>query len=184
MGGYIPSVLGYWLWLKLKEGSDVQNWFSTLPSEEQSQMHRHWMDYLKGIKEGYLGCNWQFDIGEAYKAQYFRQPGHKTELPKSFIACHIIYTQMLAKSDNGWPLEVHLVMARAPLAWRTILILENIKSSSVLYTKATEHKATLLDISKNWLQATNIITSKNLISTLHRMGYTLDRAKFHNFPQN
>lgn len=23
LGGYIPSALGYWLWLKLKEGSDV-----------------------------------------------------------------------------------------------------------------------------------------------------------------
>ena len=141
------------------------------------------MDYLKGIKEGYLGRNWQFDIGEAYKAQYFRQPGHEKELPKSFIARCIMYTRMLAKSDDGGPLEVHLVMARAPLAWRTILVLENIKSSSMLYTKAAEHEASLLDISRN-REATNVITSENLVSTLCKMGYTLDRAKFNNFPQN
>jgi len=55
------------------------------------------VDYLKGIKEGYLGCNWQFDIGEAYKAQYFRQPGHERELPKLFIVHCIMYTRMLAK---------------------------------------------------------------------------------------
>ena len=88
LGGYIPAALGYWLWLKLKEGSDVQTWFATLPFAEQSRMRGHWVDYLKGIKEGYLGRTWQFDIGEEYKNQYFRQPGFERELPKSFIARH------------------------------------------------------------------------------------------------
>jgi len=69
--GYIPAALGYWLWLRLKEGSDVQGWFSTLLSDEQAKMRGHWVDYLKGIKEGYLGRQWQFNIGEEYKAQYF-----------------------------------------------------------------------------------------------------------------
>ena len=95
-----------------------------------------------------------------------------------------MYTRMLAKSDDGGPLEVHLVMARAPLAWRTILVLENIKSSSMLYTKAAEHEASLLDISRSRAQTTNVVTSENLVSTLRKMGYTLDRTKFNNFPQN
>jgi len=69
LGRYIPSALGYWLWLKLREGSDVQNWFATLSFPEQSRMRGHWVDYLKDIKEKYLGHNWQFDIGEAYKQQ-------------------------------------------------------------------------------------------------------------------
>ena len=183
LGGYIPSALGYWLWLKLKEGSDVQNWFATLSFAEQSRMRGHWVDYLKGIKEKYLGHNWQFDIGEAYKQQYFRQPGHEKELPKTFIARRIMYTRMLAKSDDGGPLEVHLVMARAPLAWRTILVLENIKSSSLLYTKAVEHEDSLLAISKS--QSTTVITAENLVSTLRKMGYALEKPKFHyNFPQD
>jgi len=183
LGGYIPSALGYWLWLKLKEGSDVQNWFTTLSFAKQLSMRGHWVDYLKGIKEKYLGHNWQFNIGEAYKQQYFRQPGHEKELPKTFIARRIMYTWMLAKSDDGGPLEVHLVMARAPLAWRTILVLENIKSSSLLYTKAIEHKESLLAVSKN--QNTMVITVENLVPSLRRMGYTLEKPKFHyNFPQN
>ena len=183
LGGYIPSALGYWLWLKLKEGSDVQNWFATLSFAEQSTMRGHWVDYLKGIKEKYLGHNWQFDIGEAYKQQYFRQPGHEKELPKTFITRRIMYTRMLAKSDDGGPLEVHLVMARAPLAWRTILVLENIKSSSLLYTKAVEHEESLLAISKN--QNTSVITAENLVPTLRKMGYSLEKPKFHyNFPQD
>ena len=183
LGGYIPSALGCWLWLKLKDGSNIQNWFVMLSFAEQFQMRGHWVDYLKGIKEKYLGHNWQFDMGEAYKRQYFRQPGHEKELPKTFIARHIMYTRMLAKSDDGGPLEVHLVMARAPLAWRTILVLENIKSSSMLYMKAVEHEESLLAISKN--QNTSVITVENLVSTLRRMGYTLEKPKFHyNLPQD
>ena len=54
----------------------------------------------------------------------------------------------------------------------------------MLYTKAAEHEASLLDISRNRTQATNVITSENLVSTLRKMGYTLDRAKFNNFPPN
>ena len=176
LGGYIPAALGYWLWLKLKEGSDVQTWFATLPFAEQSRMRGHWVDYLKGIKEGYLGRTWQFDIGEEYKNQYFRQPGFERELPKSFIARRIMYTRMLAKSDDGGPLEVHLVMAKAPLSWRTILVLENIASSSLLYTKAAEHQQSLLEASKSGV--TNVITTDNLALHLRRLGYSLDRAKF------
>ena len=182
LGGYIPAALGYWLWMKLKEGSDVQGWFSTLPSHEQAQMRGHWVDYLRGIKEGYLGRQWQFDIGEEYKSQYFREPGHENELPKSFIARRIMYTRMLVKSDNGGPLEVHLVMARAPLAWRTILVLEHIKSTSLLYTKASEHQESLLTISKS--RPSTTITTENLVATLRRMGYTLQKPSFHNFPSD
>lgn len=87
-----------------------------------------------------------------------------------------MYTRMLAKSDDGGPLEVHLVMAKAPLSWRTILVLENIASSSLLYTKAAEHQQSLLEASKSGV--TNVITTDNLALHLRRLGYSLDRAKF------
>jgi hypothetical protein len=183
LGGYIPAALGYWLWLRLEEGLDVQRWFSTLPPLEQAKMRGHWIDYLKGIKEGYLGRQWQFDIGEEYKAQYFREPSHENELPKTFIARWIMYTRMLVKSDNGGPLEVHLVMARAPLSWRTILLLENIKSTSLLYTKASEHQESLLAMSRT-RPSTNI-TTENLAANLQKLGYPSQSLKpsfHHNFP--
>jgi len=164
LGGYIPQALGYWLWLKLKEGLDVQGWFSILLSHEQAKMHGHWVDYLRGIKEGYLGRQWQFDIGEEYKSQYFCQPGHENELPKTVIACRIMYTRMLAKLDNRGPLEVHLVMARAPLAWRMVLVLGHIKSTSTLYTKALEHQESLLTILRTKPSMT--IMTENLVTTL------------------
>lgn len=49
--------------------------------------------------------------------------------------------------------------------------------------KAVEHEELLLAISKN--QNTTVITAENLVSTLRRMGYTLEKPKFHyNFPQD
>ena len=87
------------------------------------------------------------------------------------------------KSDNGGPLEVHLVMARAPLAWRRILILENIKSTSQLYMKAIEHQESLINISRT--RPSTTITTENLVGTVCRMGYVLQKPSFHhNFPPN
>jgi len=84
---------------------------------------------------------------------------------------------MLVNSDNRVPLEVHLVIARAPLAWRTILVLKHIKPTSLLYMKATEHQESLLMISKSKPLMT--IMSDNLVTMLHRMGYTLQKPSFH-----
>ena len=55
LGGYIPKALGYWLWHNLEEGSAVQIWFTMLEPSQQSYMRSHYLAYLKGIKDGYLG---------------------------------------------------------------------------------------------------------------------------------
>lgn len=53
--GDIPVALGYWLWKSLKENSRIWMWFTTLPFAEQSKMRTHYLHYLKGIKDNYLG---------------------------------------------------------------------------------------------------------------------------------
>ena len=53
--GDIPQALGYWLWKSLKENSKIWWWFSTLPFSEQAKMRTHYLYYLKGIKDNYLG---------------------------------------------------------------------------------------------------------------------------------
>lgn len=53
--GDIPQALGYWLWKSLKENSKIWWWFSTLPFSEQVRMRTHYLYYLKGIKDNYLG---------------------------------------------------------------------------------------------------------------------------------
>ena len=53
--GDIPVALGYWLWKSLKENSRISMWFTTLLFSEQSKMRTHYLHYLKGIEDNYLG---------------------------------------------------------------------------------------------------------------------------------
>ena len=55
LGGWLPEALGYWLWFRLKEDSAVRRWFVTLPVTHQSYMRSHYLRFLKGIKDGFLG---------------------------------------------------------------------------------------------------------------------------------
>lgn len=92
LGGWIPQALGYWLWNSLKAGSKVQVWFSTLTGSEQSKMRSHYIFYLKGIKEMFLGKKWQMQMNVVFESQAFRQSGHEREAPSTFIARRIMYT--------------------------------------------------------------------------------------------
>jgi hypothetical protein len=124
---------------------------------------------LKGIKDGYLGNQWQREMNTEYENQAFCQEGHSRESPPTFITCCIMYTCMLVNSDNGGPLEVHLVMHRAPVAWSPILVLDNIKDTGTLFAKATEHKAALLHASRS--ENHGVLTTNNLASALRHLGF-------------
>ena len=84
--GWIPQALGYWLWNSLKPGSKVQVWFATLSGKEQAHMCSHYILYLKGIKDIFLGKRWQMRMKTLFESQSFRQPGHERESPTTFIA--------------------------------------------------------------------------------------------------
>ncbi|KAJ6569810.1 hypothetical protein DFH09DRAFT_1313606 [Mycena vulgaris] len=75
---------------------------------------------------------------------------------------------MLANSDDGGPLEVFLVMCKAPLVWSTILVIENIRSLEELYEKVNDHDAALIESVKH--QSTEVVTVHNLASTMHKLG--------------
>jgi hypothetical protein len=76
---------------------------------------------------------------------------------------------MLANSDDGGPLEVFLIMRRAPIVWSTILVLENIQSYEDLYAKVNDHHEALIESVR--AEAGETITVHNLASTLRRMGF-------------
>jgi hypothetical protein len=76
---------------------------------------------------------------------------------------------MLANSDDGGPLEVFLVMRKAPIKWSTILVLENIQTSEELFDKVNEHDEELVEAVRK--RSPEAITAGNLISTLRRLGY-------------
>jgi hypothetical protein len=167
--GWMPEALGHWLPTRLKKNSEVQLWFSHLPPNRQEEMRSHYMVYLKGIRDKFLGRRWKLTVNAEFDQQTFRQKGHEDESPQRFIGRRIRYIRLLANSDNGGPLEVFLVMKTAPIRWSTILILENIRDSEELYEKVNEHCAALIDSALK--DSGEAITMNNLASNLRRLGF-------------
>ena len=164
--GDLPEALGYWLWMNLEDGSDIKNWFATLTFSEQAHMRSHYINYLRGIKDGYLGEAWQSKINRIYEGQYFRQTGHERELPKTFIIRRIMYTRMLTSAEPGGTLEISLIMRKAPMSWKTILVMPSIKSTKALYTKVVDYEDDLLEAWRRKSATASAITVENLIPTL------------------
>ena len=145
LGGWLPEALGYWLWFRLKDSSPIRHWFVTLPITHQSYMQSHYLRFLKGIKDGFLGHQWQLKMNNYYNSQLFCERNHERELPSEFIIRCIIYSRMLLSVDAGGPLEVFYVMRKALVSWGPILLLSGIKDSSELYSRVTEHEEALLE---------------------------------------
>jgi hypothetical protein len=167
--GWMPEALGHWLPTRLKKNSEVQLWFSHLPPTRQEEMRSHYMVYLKGIRDKFLGRRWKMTVNAEFDQQTFRQKGHEDESPQRFIGRRIRFIRLLANSDNGGPLEVFLAMKTAPISWSTILILENIRDSEELYEKVNEHYEALIDSVRK--EHTDVITTHNLASSLRRLGF-------------
>ena len=175
LGGWIPQALGYWLWNSLKPGSKVQVWFATLTGSEQARMRSHYIHYLRGIKELFLGKKWQMQMNVVFESQAFRQPGHECEAPSTFITRRIMYTRMLVAVEEGSPVEVFIIMQKAPISWGPIIVLETVKNTSMLYSRVTEHEAALSLAAKQ--ETSNVLTAENVVPVLRRMGYYLDRQR-------
>lgn len=169
LNGWMHKALAFWLPTRLKKGSPVQLWFTTLSSARQDEMRSDYKIYLRIIRDKYLGKRWLLEVNADFDQQAFRQTGFENESPQAFIARRIISTRMLANSDDGGPLEVFLIMRRAPIKWSTILVLENISSSEELYERVNEHYEALVDaVLKN---PADTITMNNLASNLRRLGF-------------
>ncbi|KAJ7895831.1 hypothetical protein B0H13DRAFT_1885354 [Mycena leptocephala] len=169
--GWLPRALGFWLPSRLKQGSQIQLWFATLPTSRQAQMRSHYLVYLQTIKDRYLGKRWQLRMNLKFEQQSFRQSGHEKESPQKFLSCRTQYVCLLANTDNGGPLEVFLIMRKAPIAWSTIIVLENIKSTEELYERVNEHEEELVEVVTR--NPPDTLTLQNLPATLCRLGLYL-----------
>lgn len=123
----------------------------------------------------FLGKKWQMKMNVSFESQAFRQPGHERESPSTFIARQIMYTRMLVAVEEGSPVEVFIIMQKAPISWGPIIVLETIRNTSMLYLRVTEHEAALIQASRQ--ESSNVLTAENVVPVLRRMGYYLDRQK-------
>lgn len=137
-------------------------------------MRSHYLKFLKGIKDGFLGYRWQLKMNNYYNAQSFRERNHERELPSEFIIRRIIYTRMLLSVDAGGPLEVFYIMRKAPVSWGPILLLSSIKDSSELYSHVTEHKEALLEAYRV-SRGNSMPSIDNIATQLRQMGFLQER---------
>ncbi|KAJ7252435.1 hypothetical protein B0H12DRAFT_970226, partial [Mycena haematopus] len=138
-------------------------------------MRRHYLLYLQGIREHYLGRNWQRKMNRDYELQRFRQKGHETESPRAYVGRRIMWTRMLVATDDGGPLEVFYVMDKAPVSWGPILILENINSTMSLYSKVVEHEAALVNASRS--EHSRALTAESLGPALRALGINVEKPR-------
>ncbi|KAF8055008.1 hypothetical protein FPV67DRAFT_1681056 [Lyophyllum atratum] len=180
LGGNIPQSLGQWLWKKLIDNSPVQSWFVTLTHTDQANMRSHYVNFLRGIRDDYLGDSWQLEMNEIYKTQSFRQKGHERESPPTFITRRVMYTRMLVVTDDGGPKEVYEIMKKAPIAWKPILILENIRDTKTLFSKVTTHELALIHAARQQ-DSSNYLTADNLEGYLRKLGITEKPRNFQTY---
>ncbi|KAJ7740760.1 hypothetical protein DFH07DRAFT_778345 [Mycena maculata] len=103
LGGATPQLLGCWLGMRLEEGSPVQVWYTGLPGAEQTQMRAHWILYLQGIQDNYLGPGEVYHVME--KAPISWGPILVLE---NIISTMTLYTKVTEHSEalvNAWSSE-------------------------------------------------------------------------------
>lgn len=172
-GGYVPFQLGQHLWLRLKEGTPVRIWYTTLTPSWKEWMKRHYLNFLSVIRSYYLGDRWQQDRITEYSTQRFRQDGHNRESPLAFIQRRLMYTRMLLHVQVGSAEEVREVMANAPVAWRNILVLENVQNVMVLQVRVSDMEQQLLEAVRSPHQS--VVTRDNLVHALRDAGIDFHR---------
>lgn len=174
-GDYIPSQLGQYLWLRLKEGSKVRRWYHSLSGDWKAWMRQNYRNFLTTIIDYYLGDRWQQDRQNKYTMQRFRQYGYANESPLDFIQRQILYCRMLLSVPPGSIEEVREVMQKAPVAWKTILVLENVTSVMELQVRVSDMEPQLLEASRMQTDGVNHFNVDNLAKDLWRAGYDLRR---------
>lgn len=174
-GGYVPWQLGQHLWLRLKEGTPIRTWYTTLTPAWKLWMKRHYLNFLSAIRTHYLGERWQQERSTEYALQRFRQEGHARESPLEFVQRRIMYTRMLLHMGVGTAAEVREVMANAPVSWKNILVLENVHSVMDLQVCVSDMESQLLEAAR--VQAQSVVTRENIAYVLRDAGYDLQRRQ-------
>ncbi|GJF00794.1 polyprotein [Phanerochaete sordida] len=138
LGGYLPQQLGLALSMRFAAGSEVANWFTTLPMTDKDEMRTDYAVFLRRIRDDYLGPDWCFEQMQEYAEIKFRQPGEEKETPCAFAHRRVIRGRVLSMvpvDDRGridGAAEVKEALRVFPIPWKTKLDPLNLKSSAEL----------------------------------------------------
>ncbi|KAF8193988.1 hypothetical protein K438DRAFT_2130608, partial [Mycena galopus ATCC 62051] len=129
----------------------------------------HYLLYLEGLRDKFLGKCWLMMVNVEFDMQRFRQRGHEDETPQRFIGRRIWSIRLLANADDGGPVEVFLIMKVAPLKWSTILVLQDIQSLEELYERVNEHYEALIEAVQR--DSSKVVSLGNLANNLRKLGF-------------
>ncbi|GJE95785.1 hypothetical protein PsYK624_119730 [Phanerochaete sordida] len=138
LGGYLPQQLGLALSMRFVAGSEVANWFTTLPMLDKDDMRTDYAVFLRRIRDDYLGPDWCFEQMQEYAEIKFRQPGEEKETPCAFAHRRVIRGRVLSMvpvDERGridGAAEVKEAMRVFPIPWKTKLDPLQLKSSAEL----------------------------------------------------
>ncbi|GJE91113.1 hypothetical protein PsYK624_072620 [Phanerochaete sordida] len=138
LGGHLPRQLGLALAMRFVPGSEVAKWFTTLPYWEKEAMRADYAEFLRRIRDNYLGPDWAFEQLQEYAEIKFRQSGEERETPCAFAHRRVICSRilnMVPTDDQGridGAAEVKEALRVFPIPWKTRLDPLNLKSSAEL----------------------------------------------------
>ncbi|GJF00939.1 hypothetical protein PsYK624_172430 [Phanerochaete sordida] len=150
LGGSMPQQLGMYLWTQFLSGSEVERWWFSLPEGDKSQMRTHYLAFLEGLRDQWLGEPWKFEMRQRYTEMRFRQAGHSRESPVTFTQRRLMTARMLnmvARGPDGAPLpadEVQEVYRVYSTSWNIMLKPMKLRSSMALQAIVKQLTAELL----------------------------------------
>jgi hypothetical protein len=174
-GNLPPDTLEMWLWKGLKEGSAIQCWYQLLTPPQLQWMRSHYLCFLLGIHEGYLGDSWQLEVQQEFESQAFCQKGYERETPMEFITRQMIYARMLSSYEPGSPEELHLIWSKVPISWNSVVNVKNLRHSGELYPVIAQYSSSLLHSSQ--VESSQVLTVQNLESHLRKLGFGSDNFR-------
>ncbi|KAJ3474331.1 hypothetical protein NLI96_g12517 [Meripilus lineatus] len=174
-GGYLPDQMGSFMWLRLKDGSPIRNWFIMQTPQVKQWMRSHYVYFLEAIKTDFLGDRWQHEQNMEYQAQYFRQAGHKNESPMDFVQRRLTFSRMLTHVPHGGRDEVLEVTKNIPVAWKTIIVVDTIPDTPVLLSRIRDHSDQLELVHRT--SVATVLTRDNVMPFLKEALAELNRRK-------
>ncbi|KAJ7595108.1 hypothetical protein C8J56DRAFT_1044812 [Mycena floridula] len=148
-GGFLPEALGMWMSECWEKGTQVDRWFRILAPEVKREMKQDCWHFLLGLKNGYLGLEWERNMVSLFENQHFREKKHPNKSPLFYVSRRVMMSRYLTYAQPGSREEVEFLMQRAPKSWSRILGLSTITDMLDLQNRLAANEIELVTSWKN-----------------------------------
>ncbi|GJE92997.1 hypothetical protein PsYK624_091560 [Phanerochaete sordida] len=181
LGGSMPEQLGLYLWTKFRRNSEIEGWWLTLPDTRKTWMRGHYLRFLQGIRDDWLGKDWNFLQIQLYREMRFRQPGHTTESPVAFVRrrlTHSCILEMIPKDQNGEipaDKEVHEVLRILPVSWTSMLDKGQLSDTAVLQQEVKRLSKELVHVWERGSEGDDAAVERRVLKLLDKLEVSIPK---------